>query len=261
MPTKKKSQDNVFKIREGSNPFESAETDIHIYGENNTPCITDSRGYPTPKNRSMEEIVVDASEGFIPLWAKKVNLRWRFNPQVDVFFKHSDRAKREIRRLLAEAIIQWGDAAPVTFSERNDAWDFEIEIRPNNCRNGGCTLARAFFPDSGRHQLALYPKLFEQSETEQVETFVHELGHIFGLRHFFADVKEQAYPSVKFGRDQDNPFTIMNYGNKSILTDADKSDLKLLYQKVWSGELTEINGTQIITFYPYHTQVRSMLTT
>ncbi len=84
-----------------------------------------------------------------------------------------------------------------------------------------------------------------------VETLVHEIGHTFGLRHFFANVSETAWPSVIFGKHE--PFSIMNYGHKSILTDDDKSDLKALYEKVWSGELIEINDTRIVLVKPFHT--------
>jgi hypothetical protein len=55
-------------------------------------CVTDSRGQPKHEWRSevaevvrrasgdpRTEIVVDASEGFIPLWDEDVTLRWRFN--------------------------------------------------------------------------------------------------------------------------------------------------------------------------------------
>jgi adenylylsulfate kinase-like enzyme len=43
----------------------------------------------------------------------------------------------------------------------------------------------------------------------------------------------------------------MNYGHQSELTDDDKGDLKRLYQSAWSGELREINGTQIRLMKPF----------
>ena len=45
----------------------------------------------------------------------------------------------------------------------------------------------------------------------------------------------------------------MNYGALSALSADDKSDLKRLYQLVWSGELTQINGTPIKLVKPFHT--------
>ncbi|WP_299215700.1 matrixin family metalloprotease [uncultured Aquimarina sp.] len=247
---KNKVSKNIFSERKDNNPFAPAESNIHLYGKSSIKCETDSRGYATPKDRDPAEIVVDASEGFIPLWKKDVNLRWRFNPSLYNFFQYPDQAMDGIRTLLSKGIREWGDAAPIRFSERNDAWDFEIIVKKDNCDHRGCTLASAFFPDGGRHQLVIYPQMFLQSEQEQIETMAHELGHIFGLRHFFAEISEAAYPSIKFGAHK--PFTIMNYGPESKMTANDRKDLKALYEKVWSGELTEINRTRIVTFWPYH---------
>ena len=81
----------------------------------------------------------------------------------------------------------------------------------------GYVLASAFFPDAGRHELVIYPKMFSQSRREQVDTLIHEVGHIFGLRHFFANIRETAWPSQVFGTHK--PFSIMNYGHQSELTD------------------------------------------
>ena len=198
------------------------------------------------------EIVLDASEGFIPLWAKDTTLRWRLQERSLRLLEDPAAARTAIRKLFGKALLAWGDAAPVKFAERSDAWDFEIVVRPvDNCSVNGCVLASAFFPDSGRHKLTLYPKMFEESSQEQVETLVHEIGHIFGLRHFFADVSETAWPSRVFGAHK--PFSIMNYGSKSELTIDDKSDLKSLYQTAWTGALTNINGTPIRFVRPFHT--------
>jgi len=197
------------------------------------------------------EIVVDASEGFIPLWEKGATLRWRFRDSSLSVFEHPSAAKAEIRNLLGEALLQWGDSAPVKFAERNDAYDFEIVVRrQENCTIDGCVLASAFFPDAGRHKLTLYPTMFTQSRQEQVETLIHEIGHTFGLRHFFADVAETQFPSEIFGKH--TRFSIMNYGSDSRLTNDDRQDLRRLYQLVWSGELTEINGTPIRLVRPFH---------
>jgi hypothetical protein len=215
-------------------------------------CDTDSRGHATPRGRSPLEIVVDASEGFIPLWANNMTLRWRFREASMKVFENPVGAKAEIRKLLGEAILAWDDAAPVKFAERNDAWDFEIVMRrADECDINGCVLASAFFPDSGRHKLTLYPQMFSQSRKEQIETLIHEIGHVFGLRHFFANVSETEWPSEIFGTH--NKFSIMNYGNLSQLTSKDKSDLKRLYQMAWTGELTQINGTPIRFAKPFHT--------
>ena len=227
------------------------DPEVHVL-RRGVRCDTEARGHATPQGRSPLEIVVDASEGFIPLWAPETTLRWRFREQTMKYFKSPAQAKTEIRKLLGEAVLAWADAAPVKFSEKTDAWDFEIVMRKNDdCDANGCVLASAFFPDAGRHQLVLYPQMFEMDRKEQVDTILHEIGHVFGLRHFFANISETRWASEIFGVHK--PFTIMNYGSQSVLTADDRNDLKKLYALAWSGELTHINGTPIKLVKPYHT--------
>jgi len=247
---RKLKKPSPFALVASSKEKSSSEPERHYYGKNSVLCDTDSRGHATPGGRSPLEIVLDASEGFIPLWAQGVTLRWRFQERSLDIFRDPEQAKASTRELLAKALLAWGDAAPVKFSERDDFWDFELVFREHDrCRPNGCVLASAFFPDAGRHELKVYPKMFEQSAKEQVDTFIHELGHVFGLRHFFAEVSEKAWPSVVFGEHK--PFSIMNYGPKSTLTDDDTSDLKKLYKLAWSGTLTEVNGTPIKLMLPF----------
>lgn len=214
-------------------------------------CATDTRGHALPGGRSPLEIVVDASEGYIPLWAPNATLRWRFQEQSMGVFANPEMAKDYLRWLFGNGLMAWGGAAPVRFTEAHDAWDFEIAVSPTPSCNasGGCTLARAFFPVAGRHDLLVFPTMFDQSEQEQVETMAHELGHVFGLRHFFAPVSETEWASEIFGAH--NSFSIMNYGSRSVMTQADQNDLADLYEAVWTGNLTNINGTPIRQVRPF----------
>jgi hypothetical protein len=43
----------------------------------------------------------------------------------------------------------------------------------------------------------------------------------------------------------------MNYGAKSVLTEADLRDLTELYRLAWSGQLPQINGTPVRLVRPY----------
>ena len=245
------SNEGAFKLRKEYKSTKDSETRIHLLRPG-IICDTEPRGYPTPRGRSPFEIVVDASEGFIPLWAKDMILRWRFRERSMTDFLNLELAKGEIRKLFGEALLAWGTAAPIKFSENDDLWDFEIVIRPgDSCNNSGCVLASAFFPDSGRHELVVYPKMFKQSREEQVDTFIHEIGHVFGLRHFFAELSETSWPVEIFGTH--SKFSIMNYGELSKLTIEDKEDLSRLYHLAWSGSLTHINETPIRFVKPYHT--------
>lgn len=242
------SNDNPFAMHDGE-PAREKRPDVHIFG-NGHVCKTDTIGFAMPRQKSIFELVVDASAGFIPLWEREVILRWRFQEQSLRRFRDPAAAKSEIRALLGEALQAWGEACPIRFAEKSEAWDFEIAVRNgDDCSAAGCVLASSFFPDQGQHELLIYPKMFTQVREEQVETLIHELGHVFGLRHFFAKVRETGFPSELFGHQ--DTFTIMNYGADSRLTDADRADLKTLYRQAWSGQLTNINGTQIRLMKPF----------
>ena len=246
---KDRKQDHPFEQRDRDDAAKAIASQVHVFGDG-VVCDTDSRGYPTPENRDPLDLVLDATEGFIPLWAKDVTLRWRFQARSLAIFVNPEAAATGIRQLLGEALLAWGEAAPIRFTQRDDAWDFEIAVSAvDDCSPNGCVLASAFFPDAGRHQLTIYPRMFTQSRKEQVDTLIHEIGHTFGLRHFFAQVSESAWPSVIFGTHR--PFSIMNYGSNSELTDVDKADLTTLYRQAWDGELTHINGTPFRLVRPF----------
>ena len=227
----------------------TAENLVHLIADGFV-CNTEGRGRPTPGGRPPVEIVVDASEGFIPLWQAGSILKWRFQERSFALAANPDKSKDAVVEIMGEALLRWGSAAPVKFTRGTDLWDFEIVLRnAPDCSPAGCVLASAFFPDAGRHELTIYPTMFQQSREEQIETLIHEFGHVFGLRHFFANISEKEWPSEIFGTH--NPFSIMNYGSKSVLTEADLTDLRELYRLAWSGQLTDINGTPIRFVKPY----------
>lgn len=255
--------DDPFAVIEGEDPFETIEkhaSDLpeeeHHYtskkGKVQHRCATDKRGHAMPRGQSIEKIRVDSHLGFVPLWAPRSILKWRFNERSFRIFQSPEAAKQGVRRLMSDGIAQWQDAVPVSFSEQRDMVDFEVVMMPRpDCDASGCVLASAFFPDSGRHKLAVYPTMFRQSRQEQVETMAHEFGHIFGLRHWFAHINETSWPAELFG--EDTRFSIMNYGADSAMNEADIRDLKQLYQAVWSGRLRSINGTPVRMFRPFST--------
>jgi hypothetical protein len=194
--------------------------------------------------------VLHAPDGVVSLWEPDVTLRWRFRQASLDVFQNPGAVAARVEELLSKALLAWGEAVPVRFSRQEDNTDFEIVVRSNDdCDINGCVLASAFFPDSGRHQLVVYPQMFGQSEDEQIETMCHELGHVFGLRHFFAQVTESDIPSELFGVHE--KFTVMNYGPNSMLTDNDRADLIRLYDEVWSGDRVDVNGTPIQLVKPF----------
>jgi hypothetical protein len=237
---------DLFALKPEAELAKGMEDQVHVLKEG-IICVTDYRA----RKRSPREIVLEATEGFIPLWAENQVLRWRFNMASLSVFQRPESVMARIRDLIAEAVAAWGDAVPIRFIENSDNSDFEIVVEGSaSCTPQGCTLASAFFPDTGRHQFFIFPTMFEQSRKEQVDTMTHEFGHIYGLRHFFAPEIETPWPSVVFGEHE--PFSIMNYGNLSELTQADQRDLKLLYGGVWSGQIRDINRTPIKLVHAFH---------
>jgi hypothetical protein len=250
-PASTKPSVDLLQLKNPESVATASEPFVHVM-QKGIRCDTEERGHSAPRGRSITEIVVDASEGFVPLWEKDTTLRWRFRESSFKPFAKPAALKSAIEKLLAEALVRWGDAAPIKFAKRDDAWDFEIVMKKAaDCDTNGCVLASAFFPDAGRHALTIYPTMFEQDKTEQVETLIHEIGHAFGLRHFFAKLSETSSASEIFGKHV--KFSIMNYGPDSRLTEDDRTDLKKLYQQAWSGQLTHINGTPIKFVKPFHT--------
>lgn len=249
---------NPFKLRNREEAAREVEPQMHVYGPG-AQCVTDkSLGKAAPQDQGDPlKLVLGVGapgEGIIPLWAEDTTLRWRFRDRSMVLFEDPEGAKSFIQDLFGAAVLAWGDASPVRFAYGEDRWDFEIAINwVSDCDvingNRACTLAKAFFPDTGQHLLELYPELLAQSAKEMVETVVHELGHCFGLRHYFAPEREPGWPAVVFGTHK--PFSIMNYGNESELTDDDRADLKRLYEAAWSGELNNINGLPIRLVKPF----------
>lgn len=227
-----------------------ARKDVFRYGDKKQfVCLTEDIGQPKDRGLDLNEIWVGLGN-VIPLWAANVTLYWRFKKSSFDAFANPEAAKDRVRGLLERAIASWGDACPVTFAEREQGWDFEIVVRnAPDCDVSGCVLASAFFPDAGQHKLTIYPTMFQLDEEEQIETLIHEIGHIFGLRHFFANVSETQIPAQLFGEDLE--FTIMNYGEKSLITDQDRSDVRKLYELVRSGELKAINGTRVQLMKPF----------
>lgn len=202
-------------------------------------CVTEPR-VAAPQDGL--EALLDATGGVISLWERNTRLSWRFDGSLTKF-SNPDKIKGIVRGLLAEGIGLWQDAAPVQFAEDENRFDFEVALPLDAHPDGDNVLAEAFFPGAGARKMILYPSMFRQVKSEQIETLAHEFGHIFGLRHFFAQENEAKFPSVVFGTHVH--FTIMNYDNNSYMTQADRDDLKILYESARAKTITAVGGIPI----------------
>ena len=125
-----------------------ADSPEHIYGKN-VRCATDSKGYERHRDMSPTEIRVHESDGFIPLWAEDVTLRYRFN-EWSFEKKYGDKAdeqKAVVQKLFDDGLSLWGDAVPIKFTYNTEASDFEIFIvQEPDCDSSGCVLPQRFSP-------------------------------------------------------------------------------------------------------------------
>jgi Met-zincin len=114
-------------------------------------------------------------------------------------------------------------------------------------------LAKAFFPNEVKDVL-VYDRTLVEPDWRKVlkNTFLHEIGHIIGLRHEFANDpnpkdnnKPFESPAQRFGSV--NPHSVMSYDDVNYINDMDKKDVKDFYKL---GNRSLINGVPITDYAP-----------
>merc|ERR1712100_924209 len=107
--------------------------------------------------------------------------------------------------------------------------------------NGGL-FASAFFPGyifGNRLEITDF-QLNAHWVAKLMTTLIHEIGHIYGLRHEFANTEGDNVPV-----GLRNDFSIMNYGE----THLQKSDVTTL-ARIYSDTYARINGIRVAHFNP-----------
>ena len=94
------------------------------------------------------------------------------------------------------------------------------------------TLAEAFFPNNlDLNVLNVYPAAFKEGTVQYLKNiFLHELGHVLGLRHEFAPERETGanLNSVQIGPR--NPSSVMAYEFPPQMQPSDIDSTKTFYQ-------------------------------
>lgn len=243
-------------IRKAGDPeLARSKESAHVYGESNTVCATEKRS--DGADFDPRDLMIDVGSGLALLWAENTTLRWCIDKSSLRLFPDRTEGEKYTVTLMNDAIRQWGVASPVKFQQvfESDVWDFRVRYASApDCDSNGCVLASAYFPDAGQHDLVIYPTLIEsKNHNYNVNVMVHELGHIFGLRHYFAASREAWRASAVFGKHEE--VSIMNYGTKSVLTSTDLSDLKTLYELCRSGKMRDIAGYPVVFVHPFSTHI------
>jgi hypothetical protein len=110
----------------------------------------------------------------------------------------------------------------------------------------GTVLAEAFFPNKDPlSSLFVYKGSFAEATLPYLRNiFLHELGHVLGLRHEFALEKEKLWAAVRFGRV--NPASVMSYNFPPNIHQFDVEDTKKFYEY----KDKEIKGKKIADWEP-----------
>lgn len=103
---------------------------------------------------------------------------------------------------------------------------FYLVYRPSP--SNSTTLAQAFFPNEVDEDVIVYSFAFEPDNKEILQPiFLHELGHVLGLRHEFA-IEQEGEGAVQFM--QKNPQSVMSYNFPPTMQDSDREGTKAFYQ-------------------------------
>jgi hypothetical protein len=244
-PKKARGSNDLLALKDDAQLLMETESQVHMIRPGFS-CKTECRARSRAEIES--SLVIGATDGSINLWKENQILYWRFDEVSLRPFENSTKLKEIAQQTLFDAIGAWGDSSPVRFKENTDVYDFQVSIMTADLQQGnGLVAASSFFPGDGRKsKLRLYPTFFRSgdlTDKERLETLIHELGHIFGLRHFFSAENDPLFSGGVFGAN--NKLTIMSYGANSELTSDDRKDLKNLYKAAWTGTLTNVNRTPV----------------
>jgi len=113
-------------------------------------------------------------------------------------------------------------------------------------------LASAFFPNQVDDVL-VYDKTLVEPKWRAIlkNSFLHEIGHIIGLRHEFAIKRDrfgngpEQTPSKQFGSK--NPDSVMSYEDINNIQETDKHDVKEFYKL---PNNSKIGGVRIWDYVP-----------
>ncbi|KAL2864779.1 Metalloprotease [Aspergillus lucknowensis] len=190
------------------------------------PCVTQK---PTPAVFAGSTSIASLQVGLgntIP--------RWKANTTVNFATLAQGYPKPELALLAAsklnEAANEWNSLdLGVRFEWVEKIEDAAFVLCFAEERSPG-TLAEAFFPnDLDLNNLNVYPAAFRPGTVQYLKNiFLHELGHVLGLRHEFAPEREQSAKSVQVGPR--NPTSVMGYEFPPQLQTSDIDSTKAFYK-------------------------------
>lgn len=194
-----------------------------------SPALACYASAPTYRCNTQQNVTVNPAalqlgfNGRISRYSFGATIRYYF--ELDTFQPPAD---GEYAAKCFELAIRAWRPMPVQFKRvfaRKEAF-FTIVGSP---KNDGSNFARAFFPSDppDKRRVKVYSLAFSpEYRMALVNVFCHELGHVLGLRHEFAALKESNEPSVSWGKA--NNESVMAYHDHPMGMAVHKLDIELV---------------------------------
>ena len=229
--------------KEDQVPIADDDADVIPQGREYYPCQTQVRLQETFGSPQVDEQNND------PDGPERINVGWgpiipRWTPSKLLWFAvragfPSDEDFDYTVTSFEEAAGEWNAIDfGLTFEQTSDrkAANFLVKyIKPTDPKLQR-VLASAFFPNNVEDVLVYDFTLVSQTWRPRLRnTFLHEIGHIIGLRHEFAikpdrfgNGPETEFPAKLFGSE--NPNSVMSYEDVNEIQDTDREDVVKFYK-------------------------------
>ncbi|KAK6951342.1 hypothetical protein Daesc_007876 [Daldinia eschscholtzii] len=223
-----------------------------INSENNYRCYTQRSRLPTlwqppVSEGSDSDSIVVGLKNIIPRWdVSGLDTKLEYFVRADTF-PSADEALYAAQ-MFQQAAEDWNSLGlGVSISQITDEEKAHFDLVYNvNSKNHEGLYAMAFFPSEPHGDVIVTDFALSAGERNTLKNvFLHEIGHILGLRHEFALVKEQDERAVQF-MDK-NPISVMSYTHPPTMQESDKVGVKAFYKL---DRDFEIEGIPITDFRP-----------
>ncbi|KAI9771891.1 MAG: hypothetical protein M1840_001661 [Geoglossum simile] len=215
-----------FATLEKGTPGPPARGDLTISTSKYT-CSTQKSMPPTVRPPNPAAIMLGLFVN-IPRWKKGSTVKWAASYTGYPTLEHATYAANQFNA----AAEEWNSLdVGVTFEWVTDLEDAAFMLAYGG--DQGSSLAEAFFPnEEPLNTVFVYQGAFQSgSVNTQKEIFLHELGHILGLRHEFADGPFRGRPAeggaVVFGERNEN--SVMSYHLPPAIQESDVRDTRAFY--------------------------------
>lgn len=196
----------------------------------------------------------------IPRWntspSQHTTLKWFLKadgfPSADVAMAAAE-AINHAAEAMNQAAREWNNMAfGVIVSQTMDeaAANFNLIYKVNGpTEDMEGVYAEAFFPNQAHRDVIVYEFGMEESNRYKLKNvFLHELGHVFGLRHEFA-LEEEGDGAKQFMKP--NKDSVMDYNDLPTIQETDKEGIRQFYKL---ADRTKIDGSPVTDYLP---QLRS----